>query len=247
MKILLHTLPCILALVFAASSHAEILAVFDFENSNPIPGIGNTTDNQTSDNTVNVAGISVSPYNTLTNQGATQNSGGIRTVIDTEFPHAYARGSVTQNILPATHAELLTNDVVFHEFTVEVQQGVWTLDRLHFDYWVDQPENNTNYAATVYSDLVGGQLDSQAPQIPDDPALRNKEFSLASLSGISLTAGQTANFRVAFTDNANSGNAIHRIDNVVLEGTNLSAVPEPAAATILLLVGGIAATRRRRS
>lgn len=239
---------CLFGLVMVAPSSAEILATYDFEISQPPPDNQNTTDNQTSASVMGVPEVDAAVYDTLTNQAASQNSGGIRTIVNTAFPHAYARGSVTQNILPDTFSELPSNDVVFHEFSVEVQQGEWQLDRLHFDYWVDSPEAGTTYAATLYSDLIGGgELDSHEPTIPDVPSSRNKEFSLASLSGVTLSQGDTATFRIAFTDNANSGNAIHRVDNVVLEGSAIVAVPEPAAAGLLLLAGSVLATRRRRS
>lgn len=248
MKISHTLLFCLIGMLTPAVSNAEILATYDFLESQPPANIQNTTDNQTSASVMGVAGVDASVYNTLTNQAATQNSGGIRTIENTPDPHAYARGSVTQNILPATFNGLTSADVVFHEFSVTAQQGEWQLDRLHFDYWVDNPETDTNYAATLYSDLVGGaQLDSHAPTIPDVVSSRNKEFSLAALSGVTLGQGQTATFRIAFTDNANSGSAIHRIDNVVLEGSSIVAIPEPAAAGVLMLIGTVLATRRRRS
>ncbi len=231
-----------LALLAPTNSTADIMALYEFDQTF-VDGSNNERDVSRDGNPDILAGN----YNTRTNRNAVDSKGGVAPPQADD--HAFARTIMTPDDIT-----LPTNDV-YHEFSVEMVNGTWTIDSLHFEYWVNDTTPGENYRATVYSDLVGygsgEELDTtayvrQTNQIP--------EIHTVSLNGLQfrnefqqLGEGSTATFRIVFSDDVNDASIVHRIDDVELRGFQVQAVPEPAAASILLLIGGMALIRRRRS
>lgn len=237
---------CAIGFALAATnqSSADILALYEFDQPF-VDGAGNERDVSRDLNPDVLAGN----YDTRTNRNAGVVSlGGIAQ--PQADVHAFARSTSTPDDI-----RLGVNDV-YHEFDVEIINGDWSIDSLHFEYWVNGTTPGENYRATVYSDLVGygsGQeLDTQAyvrqtNQIP--------EIHTVSITGLQfqdafqqLPEGTVATFRIVFSDDVNDASIVHRIDDVELRGFQVaSAVPEPAATTVLMLVAGFAVLRRRRN
>lgn len=235
---------CAIGFVLMATnqSSADILALYEFDQPF-VDGAGNERDVSRDLNPDVLAGN----YNTRTNRNA-----GIASLGGIAPPqsdvHAFARTTSTPDDI-----RLGVNNV-YHEFDVEILNGDWSIDSLHFEYWVNGTTTGENYRATVYSDLVGygsGQeLDTQAyvrqtNQIP--------EIHTVSITGLQfqsafqqLAEGTKATFRIVFSDDVDSASIVHRIDDVELRGFQVVGVPEPSAAAILILVAGFAAIRRRR-
>jgi len=249
-----------LGLIATNQSSADILALYEFD-PNPAGQAQTFTDTNDQERAVSRdlnPDITALPYNTRTNRlpGALSppSRGGVA-----QSPadlHAFARTTHTpDDIRLFDNNGNVVNDN-YHEFTVQIDNGTWSIDSLHFEYWVNGTTTGENYRATVYSDLVGygsGQeLDTQSyvrqtNQIP--------EIHTYSINGLQfqnafqqLAAGTTATFRIVFSDDVSDSSIVQRIDDVELRGFEVAAtVPEPAAATILMLIAGIAAMRRRRS
>lgn len=248
MKLIYATLLAIgIAMLAPAESGADILALYDFETSfTDGNGIQKSESifNRPNDNNA----ISASVYNsrsTTMHNGA--NIGGIATT--TIDPHAFVRSFTTEN---STEGALNSS---YQDFEITVNQGVWSMDSLHFEYWVNGVSPGEEYRATIYSDLVGfgaGQELSTAiyqastNQIPD--------IQTVSVGGAQfrqqhqqLNENTTVQFRIVFSDNVSSGEIVHRIDDVVVRGFQVESVPEPAAASILMLAGSMILVRRRRN
>ena len=135
-----------------------------------------------------------------------------------------------------------------------IANGTWSIDSLHFQYWVNGTSPGENYRATVYSDLVGfgsGQeLDTTAyvrrtTQIP--------EIQTVAITGLQfqdefqqLPEGTIATFRIVFSDDVGDPQIVQRVDDIELRGFQVQAVPEPTTVSLLLFLGGIVLARRRR-
>jgi len=242
----LHQLAlCAIGLVLLGTtnqSNADILALYEFDDTF-VDGSGNERDTSRDLNPDVTAGN----YDTRTNMNAIGSLGGIAP--PQADVHAFARTTQTPDDIS------LANNNNYHEFEVTLDRGTWTIDSLHFEYWVNGTTAGENYRATVYSDLVGygsgEELDTQTyvRQTNQFP-----EIHTVSITGLQfrndfqqLSSGTTAQFRIVFSDNVDEASIVHRIDDVELRGFQVAAVPEPAAASLLLLVGGIATLRRRRN
>ncbi|WP_075081877.1 PEP-CTERM sorting domain-containing protein [Mariniblastus fucicola] len=230
-----------LAILVPNQSNADIMALYEFD-STYVDGSLNERGNSRDLNPDILAG----DYNTRTNRVAADSDGGIAP--PQSDVHAFARTNKTPDDIR------IGPNNVYHEFDVTILNGTWTMDSLHFEYWVNDSIAGQEYRATVYSDLVGygtGQeLDTQSyvrqtNQIP--------EIHTVSIGGLQfqtafqeIAEGTTATFRIVFSDNVDLDDVVHRIDDVELRGFEVQSVPEPAVGSILLLVGGLLSTRRRR-
>lgn len=225
---------------------ADIMALYEFDTVAPfspfVDGNGNERDISRDLNPDVVAGN----YNTRTNRTSPTSTGGIaQSPVDV---HAFARTNTTPNDIR------LSNNNVYHEFEVQIGTGTWTIDSLHFEYWVNDTTPGETYQATIYSDLVGY---SAGLELATESYVRQTnlvpEIHNVTVNGLqfrnefqNLNPGDTAQFRIVFSDDVSAGSIVHRIDDVELRGFQTSSIPEPAAATILMFIAGIAATRRRR-
>lgn len=234
------------ALLTPSYASADIMALYEFDTVAPfspfVDGNGNERDISRDLNPDVLAGN----YNTRTNRTSATSDGGIaQSPVDV---HAFARTTSTPNDIK------LTNNNVYHEFEVQIGTGTWTIDSLHFEYWVNDTTPGELYQATVYSDLVGY---SAGLELATETYVRQTnlipEIHNVTVNGLqfqsqfqNLSPGDTAQFRIVFSDDVGSGTLVHRIDDVELRGFQTTAVPEPAAATILMLITGFATTRRRR-
>lgn len=238
-----------LALFATAQSNADILALYEFDQ----PFV-DTSGNQRDISRDQNPDINAGTYNTRSNINATDSFGGIAP--QQADVHGFARTTKTPDDIRLFDDNNNVVNNTYHEFEVQIENGTWSIDSLHFEYWVNGTRTGENYRATVYSDLVGfgsGQeLDTQAyvrqtNQIP--------EIHTISINGLQfreefqqLGERTTAAFRIVFSDDVDSPDIVHRIDDVELRGFQVAAaIPEPAAASILLLVGGLVAIRRRRN
>lgn len=72
-------------------------------------------------------------------------------------------------------------------------------------------------------------------------------FDLSSIAA--LSSSENIAFRIAYTDNSASSNITFRLDDVALNGTVASAIPEPSAYAIIagVLTLGLVVVRRRRA
>lgn len=140
----------------------------------------------------------------------------------------------------------------FHEFTTLIQNGSWNIDAITFDYWVNNPEDDSRFTVAVFSDRTGTDFASQslgsftydmaAGDTAEKQTITINFPDVAPLEG--LTAGESTSFRLMFSDNQNVG-FVHRIDDIEIRG-NLTAVPEPGTIAVLGLVS-LGFLRRRRN
>ena len=229
-----------------AESNADILALYDFESSFT-DGTGIQKSESIFNRAIDNNAVTASVYDsrsTTTQNGA--NIGGIAaTTID---PHAFVRTFTTPN---STDVAANSN---YQEFEITINEGVWAMDSLHFEYWVNGISPGEEYRATIYSDMVGygsGQELSTAiyqtttNQIPDiqTVSVGGSQFRQQHAQ---LTAGTTVQFRVVFSDNVSNGEIVHRIDDVVVRGFQVESIPEPAMATIMMFGASLVMVRRRR-
>ena len=251
----LLTLFCLIGFAFAFPSEtcADILALYDFEST--------STTNSVSQGQIAASqfplpgqssGVSASAYRTNSTSivnGATV--GGV--AFGSSDPHAFARTVTTpDNSLPSPP----TPNPTYHEFTLDVNQGIWSFDSLHFEYWVNDFTSGQNYSATVYSGLTAGTslgtvvYTPTGNNFPDIQTVTINDSNFRD-SFTNLAAGTSVTFRLEFSDNVNDGLIVHRVDDVVVRGFEvdqvISAIPEPAAGTILLLIGAVASIRRHRN
>jgi len=230
------------ALLAPSQSSADILALYEFDTTF-VDGAGNERDTSRDLNPDVLAGN----YDTRTNRVSPTSTGGVaQSPVDV---HAFARTNATPN------DNNLANNNVYHEFEVQIANGTWTIDSLHFEYWVNDTTPGETYEATVYSDLVGY---SAGLELATEAYVRQTnlvpEIHNVTINGLqfrsefqNLNPGDTAQFRIVFSDDVSAGSIVHRVDDVELRGFQTNAIPEPAVATILMLVAGIAVTRRRRA
>lgn len=248
----LHALLCLigLAIAFPATANADILALYDFESAS---ATNNPTQGQTAASQFplpgQTSGVSAGDY--ITNSTAIVNGATVGGVaFGSSDPHAFAR-TVTTPTSPN-----LGNNQTYHEFSLDVNQGIWSFDSLHFEYWVNDVSDGQDYSATVYSDLVGGPLGTviynpTGSNIPDIQTVTINDSNFRS-SFQNLSAGTSVTFRLVFSDNVNDGTIVHRVDDVVVRGFEVeqvitTAIPEPSAASILILIGTMTLIRRRRN
>ena len=234
---------CAMSFVLFApnQSSADILALYEFDQTF-VDGAGNERDVSRDLNPDVTAGN----YNTRTNINAVGGFGGIAP--SPSDVHAFARTTSTPN------DNTFANNNNYHEFEVTIDNGNWSIDSLHFQYWVNGTTPGENYTATVYSDLIGY---GAGQELHIEPYVRqttlNPEIHSVAITGLqfqsqfqTLAPGTTAEFRIVFSDDVNDPTIVHRVDDIELRGFQSAAVPEPAAASILLLIGGFVVTRRRR-
>ena len=249
MKLQRVAMICAIGFVFLTPNQApaDILSLYEFDTVQPfspfVDGNGNERDISRDQNPDVFAGN----YNTRTNRVGAATDGGIaQSPVDV---HAFARTTSTPNDIR------LSNNNVYHEFEVQIGSGNWSIDSLHFEYWVNDTTPGETYQATIYSDLVGY---SAGLELHTEAYVRQTnlvpEIHNVTVNGLSfrpefqnLNPGDTAQFRIVFSDDVNDGTLVHRIDDVELRGfQSIGSIPEPAAATILMFIAGFALTRRRR-
>lgn len=235
-----------LALLIPAYASADILALYDFETS-----FTDASGDQKSESVFNRPAqgndVAASVYNSRSTHSELGVSiGGISTT--TIDPHAFVRTFTTPN------STAQPGNQNYHEFGVTINNGTWSMDSLHFEYWINGTSAGEEYRATLYSDLVGYNAGDELGTVAYQPTTNQiPDIQTVTFSGNTFrdtfrnqSAGSTVNFRIVFSDNVSDGSIVHRIDDVVVRGFRVQAIPEPAAASLLLLVGGIAAVRRRR-
>ena len=228
-------------LITADQSSADILALYEFDQTF-VDGAGNERDVSRDLN----PDITAGNYDTRTNRTAPGSFGGVAP--STQDVHAFARTANTPN-----DTTFATNNN-YHEFEVTIDNGTWSIDSIHFQYWVNGTTPGETYQATVYSDLIGY---GAGQELHIEPYVRqttlNPEIHTVSITGLqfqsefqTLAPGTTAGFRILFSDDVSDPTIVHRVDDIELRGFQTAAVPEPAVASVLLLVGGFMVTRRRR-
>ena len=244
-----------LALLAPTNANADIFALYDFEDGAP----GGLTQSVFPN-----PATTVTPSAYDTRAGATQNSssnpfGFIATPPGGGDVHAFVEADETPDSID------FGSNAAYHTFSVTTPTGpgTYALDSLHFEYWVAGADPNAEYTASLYSNLTGFPLNStaasgflldQVSAETDPTESRTRSIDLRGVTRAggfnNIPGGQTIEFRILFSDNSAglSGTDHHRIDDVTLRGRlTTSAVPEPAASVLVLLVGGIVALRRRRN
>ena len=132
---------CAIGFALAATnqSSADILALYEFDQPF-VDGAGNERDVSRDLNPDVLAGN----YDTRTNRNAGVVSlGGIAQ--PQADVHAFARSTSTPDDI-----RLGVNDV-YHEFDVEIINGDWSIDSLHFEYWVNGTTPGENYRCLLYT------------------------------------------------------------------------------------------------
>ena len=92
---------------------------------------------------------------------------------------------------------------------------------------------------------IGDSFESIADNISNEGAFTGMNAYSIDLSSLSLSGGQSVEFRLAFADNRGSGTTAmgHYLDNITLEGV----IPEPTSIGLLGLAGAGLLVRRRRA
>lgn len=144
-------------------------------------------------------------------------------------------------------------------FSVGAQEGyTLSLTSLTFNFGGSHSvSSSTTYianAALYYSfdnfataGTLVGSTDNTALTLPASPAMNlgyAASLDLTSFAG--LTSSQPISFRLYFTDNSTSGNVSLRVDDIALNGTVASQIPEPSAYALVsgALALGLVGTRR---
>lgn len=235
-----------LAILAPASACADILALYDFETSFTDVN-GDQKAESLFNRPVENNDVASSVYNTRsTHQELGVDIGGISTT--TVDPHAFVRTFTTPN---STAQPANQN---YHEFSIDINNGRWSMDSLHFEYWVNGVSPGEEYRATLYSDLVGYNAGDELGTVAYQPTTNQiPDIQTVTFGGSNfrqafqnLQQGDSVEFRIVFSDNVSNGSIVHRIDDVVVRGFQVEGIPEPAAGSLLLLAGGIIAIRRRR-
>jgi hypothetical protein len=227
----------LLCLAIPMTTNADILALYEFDTTFTDPA-GNNFDID-SENNVDMAAGNYNTRSSINNGGVTSGS---------SDQHAFTRSMTTNNSI------LLANNDNYHEFSVQTTNGVWSIDSIHFEYWVNQTGPADSFRATVYSDLVGyGAGDeigtyNYVRQTNLVPEIHNVTFNgLQFLPQFQqLAQGTTATFRIQFSDNQNDPNLIHRVDDVELRGFQVEPVPEPSSLAIFGIVATAVLVRRKK-
>ncbi len=239
---------------------ADILALYEFDqgptaaDNDVFVDANNFQRNTSRDNN---ADVTARAYNTRTNIDANQVVGpSLGGVASPQLDdHAFARPSQTTNTIDS-----LSNNA-YHEFSVQIDNGTWTIDSIHYQYWVNGTNagDNSVFRTTVYSDLVGYAPGDELGTFQFQHTNQNPPIQTVSFNNLhtnpafnqafqQLGPGTVATFRIVFSDDVDSGPSNHRIDDVELRGfQNAVAVPEPSSLITLALVGGLMVVRRRRA
>lgn len=251
---LLLTCAVALALLAPANLNADIFAIYDFEDGAP---------NGLTESVFPNPAVTVLPSSYDTRANVSQNAS-TRAFGDIASPqngdiHAFIEAGETPTEIN------FGDNAAYHTFSITTPSGpgTYALDSLHFEYWVAGADPNATYTASLFSNLTGYPLNSSAAsgfvldQVTAETNPIESRTRTIDLRGVTraggfnnISGGQTIEFRILFSDDSAGllGTDHHRIDDVTLRGRiTSSAVPEPAAGVLVLLLGGIVAIRRRRN
>lgn len=173
---------------------------------------------------------------------------GISTGVSPAFDGAaYMRGLVMP--LATTTQSNITpgpgGNASFHEFTLAVD-GLPSGQALNLTdiAYSRRADTGSRGWVEVYSDVTGFTVaDRLVQSFSFSTTFVPQSFSLASFAPLSgLRNGDSVNFRLYFSStNVTASNNVQRVDNLVLSGELVdSPVPEPAAHTLLLVLGATA-------
>lgn len=223
---------------------ADVVAHFDFEANSALEetfqgdfGLGTSRDSHT-DSTASfyqTRGGAFSSFDT----GITPNVSNFKN-------HAFVFSNNTNDVsnLSATN--------FYHEFSVEIDNGDYSLESLEFEYWVNNTVNTTDFSVSVFSDRTGYANELirydylQQTANPQVSLIQNVEADLSQFGALqNLSAGDEVEFRLVFSDNFPNG-FVHRIDDVILSASAVTPVPEPSTAVALAAAGILGLLRRRR-
>ena len=226
--------------MLASSANAAILANYDFDSTIFIP-TPNVNGAKSSASTVQPTNGTASAFTFTINssEDASPTDSGFSTSTSN---HAFIRSKAT-----GTDAAAAAADDDFFNFTVTANSGYQlNLTSLTFDLGAT---SSSSFTSTLYvwsgvtpptaGNVIGSGTASSAGGTPIFSS-NNKSISLTAPAYQGL---QTITFRLAFADSLNAGDAINRLDNVVLNGDVV--VPEPASLGLLGL--GALMLRRRRT
>lgn len=214
--------------------HADILALYEFNTDGEL----DTGNNEISLSTDTHSATLASDYSTRSAPIGPAESGVAPTF------HAFMSAANTpDNVEPTVNG-------YFHEFSTTIVNGRWNIDAITFDYWLNAAPQDGSFTVTVFSDLTGLDFASDALgsfTFETDGTSTSTQtvainFDNVELEG--LEAGDTATFRLQFSDNQTVG-FVHRIDDLELRGNLAQSVPEPASAFLGLLSLGFLGRRRR--
>ena len=212
---------------------ADLIARYDFDNEFEENG-----DELTSPNFVN-ADFTASNYNTRTSLYTLRNS-----AIDLPIQVGFIQASETPETFQTS-----TSDA-YHVFEITVDNGIWDLTSMAYDYQIALGLNGQTYSSALFSDLDGFTTPiatfTFAPSSNGDTAVQTVTGDLtgnADFQGVA--AGETIEFRIYFADNS-TGVRAHRVGNLQVNAS-LSSIPEPTFALLGLALLAFAGTRRKRS
>ena len=264
-KLFLSIVSGCLLMAIPTIANAEIMAIyqmnqfdFDVAQANPSPNANGSDEFAATQVLPAETRINTRNYNTRTSDISDTQS-----ATPTNKSHAFFGARSSNTSANSFDGGVANNN--YHEFSVDILSGNWTIDSLSFDYWVNALPDDGNFRATIYTNLdgyseaVASRLYTPPANNQTEPRIDNVSFDNLNNNPIfqDLTSGSTPDvgadgqvgFRIVFSDNIVDNSLFHRIDDVILTGTVSDAsvgVPEPNSLAILGLVGVAVATRRRR-
>lgn len=162
-------------------------------------------------------------------------------------PSAYSFANVTTEAVSATSTD-------YFAFTVTPETGyAFDLNSLSFSYTINTATGTVTTESGTWT--LRSSVDGFAADIASfsKAAVFGQNNGWVSTGSVSLTSSAYQNlgpveFRIFLTDNATSSTWSMRIDNVLLDGAVVTAIPEPASVALLAggAILGVAASRRRR-
>lgn len=228
----------LLAIALPTAAHAAVLVSFDFTG-------GSTASSDSSIySTTSAYDARDAEITAADDPGTTYDDD---SDISSSSENAFMRAENTPN------SSSPTGSVFYHEFSMTVANlgAGETLNLTSFDFDYFATNIFGQFFTGVYSDAVGytGTGDKLGTTNITGNAGNSFSLDLTSSNTVAgsaftgLTNGETIEFRIFFGDSSTAQSRIHRVDNIVVNGT---VVPEPGSYALLAGLSGLMFVMLRR-